>query len=139
MKYVKSCGFVVYKRNENKNLYLIIKGLNGDVGFPKGHMEADESELETAVRELKEETGVDVDVIQGFRHMIEYKLNNAGNTLKQAVYFLGKAKSDSIICQESEIAEANFVPYENAMEMLTFAETKKILANAESFLDTHLP
>ena len=72
MTYIKSCGFVAYKRIENINHYLIIQSLNGDVGFPKGHMESGESELETAIRELKEETGVDVKVIQGFRRQIEY-------------------------------------------------------------------
>ena len=70
MRYIKSCGFVAYKRIESINHYLIIKSLNGDMGFPKGHMESGESELQTAIRELKEETGVDVKVIQGFRRQI---------------------------------------------------------------------
>ena len=57
MRYIKSCGFIVYKAENNENFYLIIKSHNGDVGFPKGHMEPGENELQTAIRELKEETG----------------------------------------------------------------------------------
>ena len=134
MRYIKSCGFVAYKRIENVNHYLIIKGLNGDVGFPKGHMEHGESELETAIRELKEETGVDVKVIQGFRRQIEYELRRVPDTIKQSVYFLGECTSDKIICQESEVAEASFVSYQDALKILTFEETKNILKDAEAII-----
>ena len=134
MRYIKSCGFVAYKRIENVNHYLIIQSLNGDVGFPKGHMESGESELETAIRELKEETGVDVKVIQGFRRQIEYELRRVPDTIKQSVYFLGECTSDKIICQEAEVAEASFISYEDALKILTFEETKNILTDAEIFI-----
>ena len=134
MRYIKSCGVVAYKRIENINHYLIIQSLNGDVGFPKGHMESGESELETAIRELKEETGVDVKVIQGFRRQIEYELRRIPDTIKQSVYFLGQCTSDKIICQEAEVAEASFISYEDALKILTFEETKNILKDAEIFI-----
>ena len=138
MKYVKSCGFVAFKQIENKNYYLIIKSLNGDVGFPKGHVEAEESELQTAIRELKEETGVEVEAIPGFRQQIEYPLTRIPDAIKQSVYFLGRCTSDNVICQESEIAEAGFVSYEEALKMLTFEETKNILRDAELFIHSNL-
>lgn len=134
MRYIKSCGFVAYKRIESINHYLIIKSLNGDMGFPKGHMESGESELQTAIRELKEETGVDVKVVQGFRRQIEYELRRIPDTIKQSVYFLGECTSDKIICQEAEVAEASFVSYEDAVKILTFEETKNILKDAEIFV-----
>ena len=135
MRYIKSCGFVAYKQIGNEKYYLIIKSLNGDVGFPKGHMEPGESELETAIRELKEETGVDVKVIPGFRRQIEYELRRIPDTVKQSVYFLGECISDNIVCQEAEVTEAGFVSYEDALKLLTFEETKNILEDAEKFLD----
>ena len=134
MKYIKSCGFVVYKRINNENFYLIIQSLNGDIGFPKGHMEEDETELQTAIRELKEETGVTVDYVPNFREQIEYKLPKTNNVMKQSIYFLGNCTSDNIVCQETEVSEAKFVSYENALEILTFDETKSILKNAELFI-----
>lgn len=135
MRYVKSCGFVAYKQIGNENYYLIIKSLGGDVGFPKGHMEPGESELETAIRELKEETGIDVNVVPGFRRQIEYELRRIPDTVKQSVYFLGECISDNIVCQEAEVTEAGFVSYEDALKLLTFEETKNILEDAEKFLD----
>ena len=137
MRYIKSCGFVAYKQIENKNYYLIIKSLNGDIGFPKGHMEIGESELQTAIRELKEETGAEVEVISGFRYQIEYPLPCVPDAIKQSVYFLGKCTSERIICQESEVDSAEFIPYEDAIKMLTFEETKNILRDAELFIQSH--
>ena len=137
MRYIKSCGFVAYKQIENKNYYLIIKSLNGDIGFPKGHMEIGESELQTAIRELKEETCAEVEVISGFRYQIEYPLPRVPDAIKQSVYFLGKCTSESIICQETEVDSAEFIPYEDAIKMLTFEETKNILRDAELFIQSH--
>ena len=137
MRYIKSCGFVAYKQIENKNYYLIIKSLNGDIGFPKGHMEIGESELQTAIRELKEETCAEVEVISGFRYQIEYPLPRVPDAIKQSVYFLGKCTSERIICQETEVDSAEFIPYEDAIKMLTFEETKNILRDAELFIQSH--
>lgn len=135
MNYIKSCGFVVYKRINNENFYLIIQSLNGDIGFPKGHMESGETELRTAIRELKEETNIDVKVVPSFKRQIEYELLNISNTIKQAVYFLGECVSDNLICQETEVAKANFLTYEKALELLTFEETKSILKDAEYYIN----
>ena len=134
MKDIKSCGFVVYKQIGNENYYLVIKSLNGDIGFPKGHMEDGENELQTAVRELKEETNVEVNVIEGFKYQIEYKMPEIIDTIKQVIYFLGICVKDDIICQEKEVEEARFIRFEEALEVLTFQETKNILNSAQEFI-----
>ena len=135
MKYIKSCGFVAFRRVDGEKRYLIIKSVNGDVGFPKGHTEPGESETDTAIRELKEETGIEVNIIPGFRRQIEYPLPRAVDCMKQSVYFLGECISDEIVCQQTEVAEACFVPYSLATELLTFDETKEILRDAEAFIN----
>ena len=136
MRYIKSCGFIVYKAENNENFYLIIKSHNGDVGFPKGHMEPGENELQTAIRELKEETGMDVDTIHDFRYQIEYSLPHVPDAMKQTVYFLGKCASDDIIIQETEVASAEFVTYDKAIEKLTFEETKIMLKKANDIINS---
>ena len=136
MRYVKSCGFVVYRECGKSISYLLIRSVGGDVGFPKGHTEEGESELQTASRELKEETGIDVYAIPEFRRQIEYVLNGKTDTVKRSVYFLGKFKSGDILCQPQEVEWADFVGYEDALDMLTFAETKSILKAAHEYIAT---
>ena len=127
VKYVKSCGFIVFKIINGSFYYLLIQSKNNDIGFPKGHMENSETEIMTAIRELKEETNLSVEIIEGFRQQIEYKLSNFIDTIKQSIYFLGKCLNDEIVCQESEVVNAEFVSFNDAMNKLTFKETKQIL------------
>ena len=60
MKHEKSCGCIII---EDKKV-LLIKQTNGIWGFPKGHVEENETELQTAEREVKEETNLDVDDLE---------------------------------------------------------------------------
>ena len=135
MRYIKSCGFVVYASIDGEDRYLIIKSHNGDVGFPKGHTEHGESEIETAVREVAEEVNLELDVIPGFRREIEYRLPGIDGAVKRAVYFLGRCKDICMLkCQESEVGDACFMPYADAIEALTFDETRQILCDAENYI-----
>ena len=135
MRYIKSCGFVVYASIDGEDRYLIIKSNNGDVGFPKGHTEAGESELVTAERELLEEVNLGVDVVSGFRREISYPLPGINDTVKQAIYFLGRCKDTAALeKQESEVADARFVGLDEAMDALSFEETKRILYDADQYI-----
>ena len=134
MIYKKSCGFVVYKKVQGVYCYLIIRANNGEYGFPKGHMEHAENEIETAVRELREETNLEVRVIPGFRRQLEYLFPNKPDVMKIAVYFIGECVGEDLVCQEAEVAEAMFVPFERAMELLSFEETKQVLREADAFI-----
>ena len=133
-KKVHLVQFYFHKTLENVNYYLIIRSNNGDFGFPKGHMEIGESETETATRELLEETNTKAEIIEGFRRQIEYPMPKQTDVIKQAVYFLGRCTSDSIKPQESEVAEAVFLPYSDALAALTFDDTKAILKSTEEFI-----
>ena len=136
MNYIKSCGFIAYKEVNNVNYYLVIQSTNGDVGFPKGHMEKDETEIETAIRELKEETNIEVSLINGFRYLIEYPLPKKRDTIKQSVYYLGECINNNIICQEKEVEEAKFLTFKESLEVLTFDETKTMLQLANDYLNS---
>ena len=68
-----SCGAVLYKKEDGLK-YLLILDRNGNYGFPKGHVEAGETFKETALREIKEETGVDALLDDGFLYSISYPI-----------------------------------------------------------------
>ena len=88
MRYIKSCGFVAYKKVGDEVYYLIIKGINRDIGFPKGHMEAGETEEQTALRELMEETGLTATLDTDRFASIEYPIS--GGARKQVIFYLGE-------------------------------------------------
>lgn len=136
MTYEKSCGFIAYQLRNNTREYLVLQSLNGDFGFPKGHVEKDETEYETALRELKEETNVDIEIVEGFRKQIEYLMSSKKDVIKIAVYFLGKCTSNTIICQENEALCALFLPIEKALSVLSFEETRNILKEADCYLNS---
>lgn len=134
--YERSCGAVVYCQKDNDTKYLLICEHSGFWGFPKGHMEAGESEHETALREIKEETGLDITFVDGFQVKDEHSLAREGrpNTIKQTIYFLAKYENQKIIPQESEISKISLMDFESAMAVLQFDSFKNILAQAHSFL-----
>jgi len=66
-----SCGAVVYKKRPHGSQILLIKQFAKDDawGIPKGHMESGETYTETAIREVKEETGIDIKIITQLPHV----------------------------------------------------------------------
>ena len=105
--------------------------------FPKGHVEAGESEHETALREVKEETGLDVTLVDGFREKDEHNLAREGrpNTIKQTIYFLANYENQTFVPQESEISKIVLLDFESAMATLQFDSFKHILMQAHNFLE----
>ena len=136
VQYEKSCGAVVYCEEENKMKYLLVCEHGGYWVFPKGHMEEGEAEQETALREIKEETGLDVTLVDGFRVTDEHSLAREGrpNTIKQTVYFLAKCGSVNFVPQESEVSKIELLDFESAMATLQFDSFKTILAQVHGFL-----
>ena len=137
LQYEKSCGAVVYCQKDSSIKYLLVCEHSGFWVFPKGHMEAEESEHETALREIKEETGLDVTFIDGFQVKDEHNLAREGrpNTIKQTIYFLAKYEDQTFVPQEAEIARIALLDFESAMATLQLDSFKHILTQAHNFLD----
>ena len=131
LKKEKSCGAVIYKIDENDRIsFLLIKQKTGHFGFPKGHVEKDETEIETATREVKEETNLDVVIDTNFRTISTY--SPAKGVIKDVVFFIATPTSTEIIPQEEEVEVALWCNYYNAKRMLTHRQNKIILRNAFS-------
>lgn len=133
MKQEKSCGGVVFTRENGTIRYLIIRHLGGHCGFPKGHMESGETERQTALREIWEEVGLQVCLLD-YRLEDSYPLPNKPGVTKQVIYFPAEFSDQSICIQPEEIQEALLVSYEEAMALLPFPEAKRILTETHQFL-----
>ena len=121
----KSCGAIVFTYENGIRKYLIVRGTGiyqEFCGFPKGHMEEGESEQDTALREVKEETGLDVKLIEGFRQVDEHFLAREGrpNDKKTNVYFLAEYHEQEPKAQESEVSEIVLMSYDDAMRSLQY-------------------
>ena len=136
MNYEYSCGAVVFTRIDGEPQYLLVRAKNqpeGCHGFPKGHMEPGETEEQTALREIFEETGIRVRLVEGFRAVTEYALPKP-DTRKRVVFFLAEYENQQPTFLESELAGFALAPFETALELTEFADSKQILTDAHAFL-----
>ena len=131
----KSCGTVLFTVRDGKVHYLLIKntGERGSIGFPKGHVEAGETEEETALRETWEETSIRAEILPGFRRETKYRI--WGGKMKTVVYFAASYSGETPT-RNGEFEEFEYLslPYKEAYEALSFDNMKKILASADGFI-----
>lgn len=133
----KSCGTVLFTKKDGVIHYLLIKSTNmsgrSTVGFPKGHVEAGESEAETALRETWEETSIKGEIIPGFRRETEYRIH--GGRRKRVVYFVASYNGEEPARNgDFESFEYLSLPFEEAHEVLSFGNMKRILTSANAFI-----
>jgi 8-oxo-dGTP pyrophosphatase MutT (NUDIX family) len=130
----KSCGVVVFVKNA-EILYLLLQYEAGHWDFVKGNVEPNESEKDTVLRELKEETGiVATQTIEGFREIISYFYRRQGATVhKEVVFFLIEVDTKKVALSFEHVG-FDWLNYERALEKLTFKNAKDVLQKAHAFL-----
>ena len=136
MRTEKSCGAVVFRKGKNSTQILLIRHLNGGHwAFPKGHVEAGETEEETALREILEETGLEVKLDSRYRQVVTYSPRR--DVVKDVVYFVAEATSRNAVAQEGEISRVRWVDITTAVEHVSYENDKKVLLGAiEHYLNT---
>lgn len=127
-KFEKSCGALVIRHDAQTGIdyVLMIRHRPGGYrSFPKGHVEPGETERETAVREVLEETSVRISLIPDFRHVVCYA--PAPGVEKEVVYFLARTEQTDVRPRRGEIAQVEWLPLENAERYLTHDNDKRVL------------
>lgn len=131
--YEKSCGAVVYRNIGGVIRYLLIKNRrSSNWSFPKGHVEDGETLLQTARREVLEETGIHLDVFPGFMSKSQYTIQN--KIQKTVNIFVGTTKDEQTRIQQEEIEDYIWLPFDGAYKYLKFENDKAILKEARNFL-----
>ena len=132
----KSCGAIVFKRQkDNSAKYLVLHYDAGHWDFPKGKQEKNEKEEQAALREIKEETGIeDIEFVGSFIEKINYFYKKGEETVyKEVIFFLAETHQDEIALSSEHIGYA-WLSYENAYKKLTFNNAKELLRKANQFL-----
>ncbi|MBQ4514996.1 MAG: NUDIX domain-containing protein [Anaerolineaceae bacterium] len=136
MEKEKSCGAVVFARNEDGGIrYILVQQRSGRYCFPKGHVEGNETEHQTALREIWEETGLRPRFIPGFRESETYEVRKAPGVFKDVIYFL--AETDELPAHppvSDEIHEIRLCSYEESLDLLPTESRRIILTLANDFL-----
>ena len=132
-KQEKSCGAVVY--NPKKHSFLIIKMLNGNWGFPKGHTEDQETDIQTAIREVTEETGINIEILDGFKKSIKYI--PFPEVLKKVIFFIGITEEEKVTIDKNEIEDYMWCSYEEALKMITYKPQRDVMESSLKYIKNY--
>lgn len=136
MKQEKSCGAVVFKpSSDGGHRFLLVQHLGGHWGFPKGHVEGNETEEETALREIMEETGLPVKILPGFRQTVEY--SPSPGCWKEVVYFLARADETLAHAQPEELIRLDWFTPEQLRKHLSYNNDLNVFRGALHFLSNY--
>lgn len=130
---------VPYRIEDGEVRYLVISSAltkREHWEFPKGGVEKGEREIQTALRELAEETGVhEVQILPGFREPIRYIYRRPeGLVLKQVVYFVGRVRNPKVTLRLEEAKDYRWARYEEARKLLRHVNARALLERSHAFI-----
>lgn len=129
-----SAGAVIFRKNKEIE-YLLLRYEAGHWDFPRGGIESGETEVDTVVREAREETGIEnLNFLPDFREKIFWFYKKDGRTIyKEAIFYLAETKTGKVKISHEHV-DFKWLPYEEAMRQITFKNGKKVLEKANEFL-----
>ena len=132
----KSVGCIIFRKQAADLQFLLLHYNAGHWGFPKGHIEAGESDEQTLRREAQEETGLEgLEILPGFRHYTKYFFRrNEETVFKQVAFYLAESSHGKVkISFEHQGFE--WLSFDKAIQRLSFRNTKEALEKARAFLN----
>lgn len=134
MKTEKSCGAIVARKTESGREILLIRHVNGGHwAFPKGHVEKGETEEQTALREILEETGLTVTLDTGFRTVVTYSPKRG--VMKDVVYFAAEVVGGVAQMQVEEVSDMRWVALSDTDAYITYENDRNIIAQYRKYME----
>ncbi|MBU0457041.1 MAG: NUDIX domain-containing protein [Nanoarchaeota archaeon] len=134
----RSAGMVLFRERNGKREYLLLHyNYKSEYwGLAKGLIEKDESEEDTALRETKEETGLEkIEFVNGFKNKIGYFLKREEKVIyKEVIWFLGKVSDENDGKVSEEHDKLGWFSYEETLKMMKFKKDRSMVVKAEKFL-----
>lgn len=133
-----SVGVIVFHKKSEQVEYLILKHKQGHWTFSKGHAEAGEIKSETALRELREETGItEIKFLQDeslLTEKYEFKNKKEEVVFKNVDYFIAETKRNIVRIDGTEILDYKWCSFHSALSTITFDESKNLLRKANKII-----
>jgi bis(5'-nucleosidyl)-tetraphosphatase len=135
----RSAGAVIFIETGGERRYLLLHYIEGHWDLVKGHIEGAETEREAAIREAKEEAGLDdLEFAEGFRELISYSFRRPGGAVsKDVVFFAAQTKQERITLSREHKGFA-WLPYKDALARLTYDNARNVLLKAHKRLSGSL-
>lgn len=128
---IQAAGFILFCGEGDRRKYLLLKNaLFHEWGFPKGHLESGENLIEGALRELKEETGLERVTPRGFQEALSYPVEGR---MKEVTYYLASVDQEGEISLSSEHEEYRWVTWEEVLELIPHSNLKSLFQRAKDF------
>ena len=133
MAMIHSAGAVLYTVLDGERRYVLVREKNGSYGMPKGHVEPGETLAETAIREIREETGVNATLHDHEPVMVdEYPI--AGGDVKRVSRFVARYSGQTPMADRTQVLGVLVLPIEAALKTLTYGSTREILRKVDKEL-----
>ena len=135
---LQSFGIIPLYKDGKEILTVIVKHKQGHWGLPKGTPAVGEYPLQTALRELKEETGIEnIELVKDISFKEQYHFSQAGeNFSKEVIYYLGWVKErPKEAVPFDDIAEIKWLPLSDARKSLTYPEAKRVILQVVDFIN----
>ena len=138
----KSCGVVLFSKQKVLLLQYATGqkegewDLQGHWDFPKGHVDKGETEIETATRELEEETGIkNIILLDNFRKTINYKIQKRDRKISKEVVFFIATTAETEINLSDEHVDYGWFDFTSALKQLTYDNARSVLSEAIFFYE----
>ena len=135
MIFEKSCGAIVFTVENGEIKYLLVQEMSGFHSFPKGHVENNETEEETALLVIKEETDLEVELYKDFRVAERYNPAEKPGVTKEVIYFLAKyTDAKPCVVRPNEVRALKSLRLEEALDILEHDSKKGLLKQADDYI-----
>ena len=135
MKHEKSCGCIIFASSGAPAVLLTKNLRGGHWSFPKGHVEPGETERDTAIREVREETGLNVEPLSD--KTIENIYKSSYDTVKTVLYFVAETAPDAkLVPQPEEVSEIKWLPVSDVPAALTYRNDVRVFERALEYYNS---
>ncbi|MDY4140797.1 MAG: NUDIX domain-containing protein [Eubacteriales bacterium] len=128
MEVVRSAGAALYTVQDGETRWVLVREKSGSVGLPKGHVEKGETPEQAALREIREETGLQAELCAGEPLVDAYPL--ADGRLKRVTYYLARYEDQALNPDPTQVEEAMLLPLKEALAALSHGSARRILRRA---------
>ena len=133
-----SAGAILFRDSRGKREYLLLKSRPGDWEFPKGGIEGEEELQQTAIREVKEEAGIeDFRLLDGFRQEYDYVFQANGDTIHKTVHLFIAKSFETSADLSHEHSDHQWRDYDQAVNTVTQDGPRDVLRDAHTYLNEH--